>query len=138
MRQTFVIIIIFGILTSCSSIKNSSNTEITGKYEAYYDFERLGFTKTLKLNKNGKFTMIRSMNSSTPSYIEFGKWKSSNDSIYLYKKKIKIDKHNRAKKRKILCESQSEFNPCRNDTLAISGIGLYEVIDNMQFEKITR
>ena len=138
MRQTFVIIITFGILTSCSTLKSNLNTEITGIYDAYYDFERLGFTKTLNLKKNGRFTMNRSMNSSTPPYTEVGKWILSNDTLLLYKKEVKFYKQNQWEKRKINCETENELNNCELDTLIIAKNGLYEVNDNMLFKKVTK
>lgn len=135
MRQTFRIIVLFGILTSCLTVKNSSNNTVVGKYEAYYDFDRLGFTKTLNLKRNGSFEMIRSVNTVLPSNTEFGEWKLSNDTIYLFKTKIKIDKHNRTERKKIICESESDLIQCLNDTLTISVNGLYMLNHNILYTK---
>jgi len=137
MKKILLYIMLFGILTNFSTTKSGHNPEITDRYEAYYDFERLGFNKTLKLNSNGNFTLFKSKNSSTPSFMEYGNWKLINDTIFLYKKKIKIDKHNRSKRKKILCELDSKQESCQIDTLIVTENGLYETNDKILFRKLS-
>jgi hypothetical protein len=113
------VLILSGVLfmtSNCAVKKNS----FSGKYYTFVKFPHHSFEKTLRLKKSGKFLLFKTSSSIHPAIKTFGKWEKSNDSLFLFKRKIIIHKHIQNKKIILKCKENKLIDECKIDTLIIN------------------